>query len=361
MKTAVIIPVKNEISGLDILVQSLLAQVDSTDEIIFVDAGSTDGTLEFLENAARLHPDTIKIVRSPGSYPGAARNAGIASTDAEIIAQIDGGNLPAANWLQELRKPILSGKAEHVTGNALVMPIHRKILGHVIDLGSIYSSSLIRGRALRHGPDEKTTSLEQPEFCAGGAGTAYLRSIWQEAGGFPEWIRSGEDPLFMRKLKGQTIRYAWAENAVIYWQLGPDLLHILKRHLNNQKAKFRGIALFKNNIPNIIPYVILPLLLIASVFSVIPFYILMILALSITAIQTVKSLYTFFRRTKQNTLAQKIAAIIIIPWVEFLGIFAKIIGTYKGIAELLSLKHRKDWTDRVNTYLNTCSQTSKDA
>lgn len=353
MKTAIVIPVKNEISGLDILLQSLLAQVDSTDEIIFVDAGSTDGTLEFLENAARLHPDTIKIVRSPGSYPGAARNAGIASTDAEIIAQIDGGNIPNANWLQELKKPILSGKAEHVTGNVLVMPIHRKILGHVIDLGPIYSASIIRGEALRPGPEGKTTSSGQPEFCAGGAGTAYLRGIWQEAGGFPEWIRSGEDPLFMRKLKGQAIRYAWAENAVIYWQLGPDLRHILKRHFNNQKAKFRGIALCKKNIPAIIPYFLLPVLLMVSIFSVIPFYILMILLLGITSIQTVKSLYTFFRRTKQKTLIQNAAAIIILPWVEFLVIFAKIIGTYRGIIELLSSKHRKDWADRVKEYLNT--------
>jgi glycosyltransferase involved in cell wall biosynthesis len=352
MKTAVIIPVKNEMSGLDILIQSLLTQVDSKDEIIFVDAGSTDGTLEFLETAARLHPDTIKIVRSPGSYPGAARNAGIASTDAEIIAQIDGGNIPHVNWLQELKQPILIGKADHVTGNVLAMPIYRRIGKQHIDLGEIYSASLIRGRAVRPGPDKKMTSMQQPRFCAGGANTAYLHRLWQETGGFPEWIRSGEDPLFIRKLKDKAIRYVWAENAIVYWQIGPHLRHILKRHFNNQRAKFRSIELLKNNIPSIVPYLLLPILLVASIFSVTLFYILMILILGITGIQTAKSLYTFFRRTKQDTLIQNAAAVILMPWVEFLGIFAKIIGTYKGITELCSSQHRKDWTDRVTKYLD---------
>lgn len=351
MKTAVIIPVKNEITGLDALIQSLLPQIKPSDEIIFVDAGSTDGTLEFLKHTAKLHPDTIKIVKSPGSYPGAARNAGITSTDAEIIAQIDGGNIPGENWLQELKKPILAGKADHVTGNVFIMPIYRNFLGHMIDLGEIYSASLIRGKHIRSGPDP---DMDTPSFCpAGGAGTAYLRRLWEKAGGFPDWIRSGEDPLFIEKLKGQNVRYAWAPTAIIYWQIGPDLLHILKRHSNNQKAKFRNMELVKHNIPAIIPYLLFPCLFVASIFSAIFFYTLMILISGITILQTAKSLYTFFRRAEQSTQIQNAAAAIIIPWVEFLGIFAKIVGTYRGITELFSSQHRKDWTDRVNEYLDT--------
>jgi hypothetical protein len=70
---------------------------------------------------------------------------------------------------------------------------------------------------------------------------AYKRHIWQTAGGFPDWLRTGEDRLFAQKLSRQDLRIVFAPQAIIYWEIGPTLIDFLKRHLYHQRVKVRQI------------------------------------------------------------------------------------------------------------------------
>jgi len=68
-KVAVVVPVLDEAETLPALLADLDAQQPTVEEIVVVDAGSTDGTLELL----RAH-GSLRLVEAPGATPGRGRN-----------------------------------------------------------------------------------------------------------------------------------------------------------------------------------------------------------------------------------------------------------------------------------------------
>jgi glycosyltransferase involved in cell wall biosynthesis len=340
MKTALAIPVKNERRGLSKLVESLQRQVSESDEIIFVDGGSTDGTLELLNQCAEENPQ-IKVYVSEGASCGKGRNMAIQNTDSDIIVHIDGGNLPEENWLKEIRTPILNGEADYVTGNVLIMPIRKKILWMEIDLGAIYGAALYRGPHPR--------DAEQGAPPAGGSSVAYKREIWERAGGFPDWVSSGEDTLFVKKVMKQGLRFKFAKDAVVYWQIGPSFFHFMHRQVRYQMAKFRTPQSLRLSAGIIFVHLFLMALIAASLIFhslwVIPGGILLTMSFR----QSIKSIRTYRQRTNKN-LSHYLVAILIFLFVDFTGILAKVTGTVRG---LLSLQHGNEvWTKRVEEYLS---------
>lgn len=226
-RATVVIPLKNESRELEELLTALAQQLGRTDEVICIDTGSTDGTWEILCNFVQSHPQ-FKVFREEGAYPGRARNLAIGHTTARFIAQIDGGNWPCENWLPNLLNPLIADQADFVMGDVGVKPIIKALWGRRIDVGRFYGASLFRGRHIRG------RSLHPP---AGGACVAYERQAWETAGGFPEWLRVGEDQLFAQKLDRQNLRIVFAKNAKILWEIGPTLFDFLKRHLHFQCVK----------------------------------------------------------------------------------------------------------------------------
>ncbi|GAB7080015.1 glycosyltransferase family 2 protein [Megalodesulfovibrio paquesii] len=356
MKTAVIVPMKNELTGLAALLTTLYAQLGPEDELVAVDAGSDDGTWEFVSCFAATHPQ-VRPVRAPGAFPGAARNAGIRATDAPLIAQCDGGNLPCPGWLDAIRAPILKGEADYVTGDSRIMPIWKTIFGRRIDLGSIYGAVTFRGPCIRSAapPD---TPRDAPSFiahAAGGDSVCYRREIWERAGGFADWLRFGADPLFVRKVSQQTPRLAFAEEAVVLWQLGPGLGRVLERRVRGQRRSLRTWEMLLRNWPEVAKYLGLALLLVLSLFLPAARPLALALLFVLTALQAVKSFKTWCTRPhpqieQADRAAQRIAVILCIPVLDMLGVLARMLGTLQALARRAETKDH--WEDRVREYLN---------
>jgi glycosyltransferase involved in cell wall biosynthesis len=329
MKVAVVVPVKNEIDGLGGLVTSLQGQVSEGDEIIFVDAGSSDGTQGALRDYAARDP-RIRLLISEGAFPGRARNLAIRHTNAEIIAQIDGGNHPDEHWLQNLVAPMLRGKADYSMGAVKIMPVRRRILGRIMDMGALYGASLHRTE-FRDGSDGPP---------AGGASVAYWRWIWEKTGGFPEWLRYGEDPLYVRRVMQLKPRISFTPDAILYWQLGPTLRHVLRRQIHRAANTFHDPVTLRCGLQNLFASVLLFVLMAAA--CVLPFlWIPVALGFgSQLALQTAKSLRTYCRREKPE--AQDLfRALLIFPIVEGLGMMARFAGTVQGLFWLRNA--RAEW------------------
>jgi hypothetical protein len=77
-------------------IDSVLAQTRSDFEILVVDGGSTDGTIESLEG---LDP-RIVLERQPRQGPGAARNVAVRLSRAPIVAFLDSDNLWCTDHLR---------------------------------------------------------------------------------------------------------------------------------------------------------------------------------------------------------------------------------------------------------------------
>ncbi|MEM7587469.1 MAG: glycosyltransferase family 2 protein, partial [Acidobacteriota bacterium] len=84
-RVAAIIPTRDRAQWTLRAVESVLAQTRPADEVIVVDDGSRDDTVEQLE---RHHPE-VTMLRLDGRGVSAARNAGIAAATSEWLAFLD--------------------------------------------------------------------------------------------------------------------------------------------------------------------------------------------------------------------------------------------------------------------------------
>lgn len=86
---SIVTPVLNGIKYLEICIQNVLNQTYAHIEHIFVDGGSTDGTLEILLEYKARYPDRIRFISEPDRGVGDALNKGIKMARGEILGWLD--------------------------------------------------------------------------------------------------------------------------------------------------------------------------------------------------------------------------------------------------------------------------------
>ena len=97
---SVIVPVYNAESYLQECVDSLLQQTFRDVEFIFVDDGSTDRSVEILEEY-RQKDDRIRILRQQNQYAGVARNNGMKAAAGKYIIFLDADDFFEPTMLEE--------------------------------------------------------------------------------------------------------------------------------------------------------------------------------------------------------------------------------------------------------------------
>lgn len=103
-----IIPTYNEKLVLEECVESLGAQSTTDFEIIIVDDGSVDGTIDILKNLEDSLP-RFKFFQQPHKGPGAARNLGARSAKGNILVFVDADMTFDKYFLEKLVDPIEKG------------------------------------------------------------------------------------------------------------------------------------------------------------------------------------------------------------------------------------------------------------
>ncbi|WP_287585058.1 glycosyltransferase [Candidatus Borrarchaeum sp.] len=95
---SVIVTGLNVQSTIDECIQSLLQQdyPENEYEIIYIDGGSTDSTLE------KVSKYPVRILQERGGSPASGRNTGIKKAQGIIIAFTDADSVADKNWLKEL-------------------------------------------------------------------------------------------------------------------------------------------------------------------------------------------------------------------------------------------------------------------
>ena len=105
---SVVVPVKNAGPILAEVIAALAVQdLPSPFEVLFIDSGSTDGSLERLQDAC-LRPDWRLFQIRPDEFGhGRTRNLGVSMTSGEFIAFLTHDAVPAdPGWLRELIAPL---------------------------------------------------------------------------------------------------------------------------------------------------------------------------------------------------------------------------------------------------------------
>lgn len=209
---SVILTVRNDRDGCRVTLDSLLAQVRIPEEIIVVDAGSTDGTGELLKAYAERNSH-IRVVSAPGLNIAAGRNRATEEAGGEIIAATDGGCRAAPDWLERLSGPFEDEPpAEFVAGF------------YQVDSDSLFES--VVGLATMRG---QLAPVNPETFNPSGRSMAYTKDVWRRAGGWPEWIRFSEDTLFDMKLRQMGVCWKFVPDAVVRWQPRSTLRALAKQ------------------------------------------------------------------------------------------------------------------------------------
>ena len=110
MQVSVICTILNEGDAIRPLLDSLIDQTRPADEIIIVDGGSTDHTLEVLTEYTAWLP--IRVETAEGANISEGRNIAIGLAKGPIVAATDAGVVLSPVWVEELAAPIENGTAK---------------------------------------------------------------------------------------------------------------------------------------------------------------------------------------------------------------------------------------------------------
>ncbi|WP_244266233.1 glycosyltransferase family 2 protein [Listeria rocourtiae] len=114
-KVSVVIPVYNVISYIDETIESLLNQTLKEVEIVLVDDGSSDGSLERIIELATEHQN-ICVVKEPNAGPGTARNNGLDVARGKYISFVDSDDVLPEKALEIMYHAAESEQVGVVTG-----------------------------------------------------------------------------------------------------------------------------------------------------------------------------------------------------------------------------------------------------
>ena len=111
MYVSVIIPTFNEEKVIGECLTSLEKQSLTNFEVIVVDDGSTDSTLEILFSL-QIKNYKLKIQEQSHNGPGEARNLGVKHAKGKILVFVDADMVFNEDFLERLVKPIVDGKSK---------------------------------------------------------------------------------------------------------------------------------------------------------------------------------------------------------------------------------------------------------
>lgn len=210
IRASVILPAYNNITTIEKLVDSLRNQSFPKNEfeIIVVDGGSTDGTLEYLESL-NIESSYKLIKQGKNLGIGSARNCGINAAKSEIILFIDCDMEVEDDWIENHTIPIEAGKWDGAVGN----------VRHKTQERSKFILYLDRPKRGAKGMKEKQLNHSHFQYW----NTAIRKVLLTSVGGFDEKINlwGGEELELMLRVENQgkvNLRYNPSAKAIHHQQ-----------------------------------------------------------------------------------------------------------------------------------------------
>ncbi len=216
-KVTVIIPTYNAIAYLPSTVDSVIQQTFTDFEVLIVDDGSTDETVEWV---SKLVDPRVRLISQANQGVAVARNQGIASAQGEYVAFLDADDLWEPTKLEKQVKCLDENPQVGLVNTSIVnIDEQGKPLGAV-------NASDVEGNVLKYIVEENLI------LC--GSAPMVRRSCLEAVQGFDQQLMSAEDwDLWIRL----SARYDFAvvrEPLVLYRQHLNSKSNNIERHLKHR-------------------------------------------------------------------------------------------------------------------------------
>jgi len=322
-RVSLICTVLNEGESIRRLMDSVVAQTRPPDEVVIVDGGSRDNTVEVLREYAGRLP--LHIFVEPGANISRGRNVAIGAAAGAIIASTDAGVWLEPRWLESL----VAGFEEPGTGAGRPQWAAGFF---VLDAHSVFEMAM--GATVLPAPKDVNAAV----FLPSSRSVAFTKEAWAAAGGYPEWLDYCEDLIFDLRLRDRAGPFAWAPDAIAHFRPRRSLGAFFRQYYRYARGDGKADLWRARHAIRYVTYlVLLPGFLALSIWQ----HPLWLLALLAGTLVYCRSPYRRLGRYVVTLSAvDRLRAVLWVPTIRAAGDIAKMLGYPAGWA--WRLRH---WAD----------------
>lgn len=327
MKVSVITTVKNEAATIASFLDFLLAQTRKPEEVVIVDGGSSDGTVDILRRYEGRMP--LKILVHPGYNISQGRNAAVAAACGEIIASTDAGVRLHPRWLEHLVAPFEEKEAPDVVSGFFV-PDPRSVFEISLAATTLPSlSDIARGKGLPRWLRRILLFIEPQHFLPSSRSVAFRKTVWERVGGYPEWLDYSEDLIFDLALRRAGFRFYFELRAIVYFRPRQNLGPFLRQYFRYARGDGKARLWTGEHLMRYATYlVVVPLLALLGGLHNPLWWLLLFLGAGIYLLGPYRRLVPMMRGLKPG---EKVQAILWVPIIRLGGDLAKMLGYPAGV------------------------------
>ena len=226
-KISIYIPVFNSEKTIKNVINSLFTQSKKFNEIIIVNDGSTDKTLEIIKSYKN-----IKIINNfKNKGLAATRNIAIKNCKNKIVANIDSDVVLSKHWLKNITKCLKKKKIIMCGGNT-----KEKFTKNIYN----------KWRSERYPLNWGDKDILNPPFIFGSNSIQY-KSAWKKVGGYDEKFKTaGDDVNYSKKISSiKNSSTFYSNNSVCYHLQNDNLIT-----LSNRVWRYHSFG-YKNTTPSV--------------------------------------------------------------------------------------------------------------
>lgn len=306
LKISFITTVLNESKTIEALLESLLTQTKMPDEIVIVDGGSSDDTIEKIkkEKLKFKNVKDFKVLVKKGNR-ASGRNEAIEKASGKIILCSDSGCILDKNWIKNISEPFFNSKIDIVSG--FYLPITNNTFQKCLASYTCVMES----------------NVDPNNYLPSSRSIAFKKSAWEKVRGYPERFDTCEDLIFAKKMKKENLVFKFSKDALVYWPQRKNLLEAFKQFFNYAEGDGEGLY-FRFQTPFLFARYILGFVLLIFVMRS------RLVNLEI-AFLFLFFLYLFWSIVKNYKYVKKIDAFFILPTLQLISDIAVLSGTTTGM------------------------------
>jgi glycosyltransferase involved in cell wall biosynthesis len=237
----------NEAININLWLVSLNGQTVPPDQIVIVDGGSTDGTVDLIKKFSVKNGTQIDVYVDPScnkkfsSGPIArGRNVAISRATNECIISTDAGCVMHADFIKHMSEAFDAGN-DYICG---AYDLHEPN-----EYQERLRSSFV--------PNFKTVKFPE-NFLPSSRSVGFTKTLWQVAGRYPEDTFTAEDTKFAMNLVSHARSMALIPNAVVFWSSPANRPELLKKCYAYGYGDGRQLLNFPQYLLRIIVFIIPP-------------------------------------------------------------------------------------------------------
>ena len=345
---SVILTVLNEEGSIGGLLDSLAEQTRVPNQVLICDGGSVDGTVAAVNDAVATHGDRlgeVDVFVIPRANISRGRNEAIARARGPLIAATDAGVRLDRHWLERITSPWHCPEEDAESAKPLAAGGF-----FVPDANTVFETAM--SATVLPVVDE----IDPDRFLPSSRSVAFLKSTWQAAGHYPEWLDYCEDLIFDFNVNAlnptNASGFKWRPEAIVHFRPRSSFRSFWKQYYRYARGDGKADLWRKRHAIRYASYLVaLPLLLSLTVRGgtgrTVGFA-----GLLAGGIAFCWRPWQRLRRIGSGLNSQELAvAALLIPVIRVVGDFAKMAGYPVGLCWRWSNRHRSEihWRDGMDT------------